>query len=386
MLKKVISDESGRALVLALIALGVGMMLLPTFLAQVNTNLFASRAIEVGIKEYYSSDAAIEYTLWRIKCDPTFREDLIVGEPISYTVPVGNAAVSVSLAQLSSAGGSNEVDAVLVMDKSGSMKDDGWDYEIGDYQPIGNAKIAAKAFVDILEDYSDASASHKVGLVSYSSSATLEEALTTVYADVRDAIDSMSADGYTGVGDAIAVASQELQPPPVGHGRENSVKAIILLSDGKANVCPDGYRYCCSDPPPPSRDCYNTNDCAGPCATYAEDVADGVCEATEGGINFFTIALGTDTDTDLMKYIARFDQSRPDGCEPGNGVDPGETPDFYQESPSSEDLEDKFRRIALYLTSPQYNIIATTGDTTIESRVQHSEEYDLVGIFTWFTR
>jgi hypothetical protein len=366
MLKRVISDEKGRALALALIALGVGMLLLPTFLAKISTNLFAARATEVGIIEYYSSDAAIEYTLWRIKCDPDFRDGLTVGEPISYTVPIGNKVVSVSLAQLSSGGGSNEVDAMLVMDRSGSMKDDGWDYEIGDYQPIGDAKIAAKAFVDILEDYSDENVSHQVGLVSYSDNITLDEGLTTNYPDVRDAIDDMSANGYTGIGSAIDVAARELQD----NGRENSVKAIVLLSDGKANACPG-----CSHPP-----------CEETCSQYAQDMADAACAATEGGINFFTIALGTETDTDLMKYIARFDQSKADGCEPRNGVDPGETPDFYQESPSSDDLEDKFRRIALYLTSPQYNIIATTGDTTIESRVQHSEEYDLVGIFTWFTR
>ncbi len=381
MLREIISDEKGRALALALVALGVGMLLLPTFLAQISTNLFASRAIEVGITEYYSSDAAIEYTLWRIKCEPGFVDSVTVDNPISYTVPVGSEMVSVSLSQLTSGGGSNEVDAMLVLDRSGSMDDDGYGCTLSEYdnptdcesaggvwgeQPITSAKEAAKTFVDILEGYSDESISHQVGLVSYSSSATLDMGLTTYYQGVRDAIDGISADGYTGIGDAIGLAAQEL----LNNGRPDSVKAIVLLSDGKANACPG-----CSHPP-----------CEDTCKQYAEDMADVACEAMEGGINFFTVALGTETDTDLMKYIARFDESKADGCEPRNGVDPGETPDFYQESPSSEDLEDKFRRIALYLTSPQYNIIATTGDTTIESRVQHSEEYDMVGIFTWFTR
>ena len=370
MLKKVISDERGRALALALIALGVGMLLLPTFLAKISTNLFAARATEVGIIEYYSSDAAIEYTLWGIKCDTeNFLDGLEVGETKYLSVPVGSEMVSVSLTPLSSGGGSNEVDAMLVLDRSGSMDDDGWDHEIGDYQPIGDAKIAAKAFVDILEDYSDENVSHKVGLVSYSDYITLDEGLTTNYQDVRDAIDDMSANGWTGIGSAIDVAAGELQD----NGRENSVKAIVLLSDGNANACPG-----CSSPP-----------CEETCSQYAQDMADATCAATEGGINFFTVALGTDVDTDLMKYIARYDKSKADACEPGNGKDledPDEIPDFYQESPSSEDLEDKFRRIALYLTAPQYTIIATTGDTTIESRVQHSEEYDMVGIFTWQTR
>jgi len=372
MLKRVISDEKGRALALALIALGVGMLLLPTFLAKISTNLFAARATEVGIIEYYSSDAAIEYTLWRIKCDPdpVFRDSLTVGEPLSMTHTVGNKPVSLSVTPLTSGGGSNEVDAMLVMDRSGSMKDDGWDYEIGDYQPIGDAKIAAKAFVDILEDYSDESVSHKVGLVSYSDDITLDEGLTTDYQDVRDAIDGMSANGYTGIGSAIDVAAGELQD----NGRENSVKAIVLLSDGKANACPG-----CPHPP-----------CEETCKQYAQDMADAACAATEGGINFFTIALGTETDTDLMKYIARYDKSEKwaegDRCEPRNGQEPGEIPDFYQESPSSGELKTKFEAIALYLTAPQYLIVATTGDTTIESRVQHNEKNNRVGIFTWQTR
>lgn len=379
MLKKVIGDERGRALVVALVTLGVGALLLPAFLAHINTNLLAARTTEVGITEYYASDAGIEHTLWRIKCDG-YADDLAVGDPISDTIVVGNKGVSVSLVQLSSGGGSNEVDAVLVMDKSGSMEDDGDGCTLSDYgnqteceagggvwgpQPITAAKEAGKAFVDIMEEYSDESISHQVGLVSYSSSATLDEGLTSDYQDVRYAIDSMSANGYTGIGDAIAVAAQELQL----NGRPNSVKVIVLLSDGKANACPG-----CSSPP-----------CEELCKQYAEDMANAACAATEGGINFFTVALGTDADADLMKYIARFDESKADACLPRNGKEPGETPDFYQESPSADDLEDKFRRIALYLTSPQYSIRATAGDTTIESRVQHSEEYDMVGIFSWFT-
>ena len=394
MLRKVISDERGRALVLALVALGVGMLLLPTFLAQISTNLFAARATEVGITEYYSSDAAIEYTLWRIKCEPGFADLLTLGEPFPITRTVGNKTVSVSLIQLSSAGGSNEVDAMLVLDRSWSMDDDGDGCTLPDYdnqtacesaggvwgpQPITSAKEAAKTFVDILEDYSDESVTHQVGVVSYSDSVTLDEGLTTDYQAVRDAVDDMSANGYTGIGGAINAAAGELQ----SNGRPDSVKVIVLLSDGQANICPEDYGYCCSD----RYDwCYDKDDCEGPCAQYAQDQADEACAGTEGGINFFTVALGESADTDLMKYIARFDESKADACLPRNGQEPGGTPDFYQESPSSEDLEDKFRRIALYLTSPQYTIIATTGDTTIESRVQHSAEYDLVGIFTWLTR
>jgi Mg-chelatase subunit ChlD len=390
MLEKIVWNEEGRALILALIALGVGMVILPTFLAQINANLFASRTIEVGIKEYYASDAAIEYTLWQIKCNTEeFLEDLEVGETKPLTVVVGGSAVSVSIAQLTSASGSNEVDAVLVMDISGSMADYDGDNRCGpygdcfggpdeddwfddDWQPIGHAKEAATAFVDILEQYS-VGVRHDVGLVTYATSVKRVQPLPSNWTAVRNAISHISVanpctgEGYTDIGDAISAAADELQQ----HGRENTVKVIVLLSDGKTNVCPG---------------CSNPTYCEETCTQYAKEQADEACAGTDGGINFFTIALGTEVDTDLMEYIARYDQSKPDGCEPRNGVDPGQTPDFYQESSSSDELKAKFEAIAFYLASPQYNIIATTGDTAIESRVQHSEEYDRVGIFTWFTR
>jgi hypothetical protein len=195
----------------------------------------------------------------------------------------------------------------------------------------------------------------------------------------------MQADGYTGIGDAIAVATQELQEPPTGHGRGTAVKAIVLLSDGLANVCPEGYGSCCSDP---NAGCYHIDDCYGPCGEYAQDMADTACyTTTTGGINFFTIALGESADAGLMKYIARFDESKAHGCEPGNGVDldAGETPDFYQESASSDDLREKFESIAWYLITPQYHIVATAGHTTLESKVQHQWKGpdDRIDIFTW---
>jgi len=66
MLKKVISDESGRALALTLIILGIGVLLIPTFLAHASTNLRATRATEEGLKEQYAADAGVEYALYRL--------------------------------------------------------------------------------------------------------------------------------------------------------------------------------------------------------------------------------------------------------------------------------------------------------------------------------
>ena len=74
------------------------------------------------------------------------------------------------------------VDVVLVFDRSGSMNDDGWDETINDWQPIGDAKIAAKNFVDLL------GGNDRAGLVSFATKASLDEPLTFDHQDVKDAI------------------------------------------------------------------------------------------------------------------------------------------------------------------------------------------------------
>ena len=67
MLKRTISDESGRALILVLIILCLGALLIPTFLSHSSTNLFAARVTEEGLKEQYAADSGIEYALWRLQ-------------------------------------------------------------------------------------------------------------------------------------------------------------------------------------------------------------------------------------------------------------------------------------------------------------------------------
>jgi len=64
MLKKVISDESGRTLGWTLIILAIGVLLIPTFLSHTSANLFAARAIEEGLKKQYAADAGVEYALY----------------------------------------------------------------------------------------------------------------------------------------------------------------------------------------------------------------------------------------------------------------------------------------------------------------------------------
>ncbi len=63
--------EAGEALPLALVALAVGAVLVTPFLTHVSVSLLASRSADEAIADYYSTDAGVEWGLWRLKGDPT---------------------------------------------------------------------------------------------------------------------------------------------------------------------------------------------------------------------------------------------------------------------------------------------------------------------------
>ncbi|MCH8919196.1 MAG: hypothetical protein IIA23_00610 [Chloroflexi bacterium] len=66
-----VAQDRGQALPLALVALAVGTVLVAPFLTNVSVNLLASRKTDEAIADYYSTDAGIEWGLWRLKNDPT---------------------------------------------------------------------------------------------------------------------------------------------------------------------------------------------------------------------------------------------------------------------------------------------------------------------------
>ena len=79
-----------------------------------------------------------------------------------------------------------KLDVMIIIDRSGSMQG----------EPLLDAKDAATTFIDSLDVAYD-----KVGLVSYSNSATLDTQLTTDFQSVKNAIDNLTANGYTNIGD-----------------------------------------------------------------------------------------------------------------------------------------------------------------------------------------
>lgn len=183
------------------------------------------------------------------------------------------------------------LDVILIIDRSGSMSET----EPGDeYNKMYYAKEAAKTFIDQLNSTRD-----HVGLVSFSTEATLDAHLTSDFNLVKQEIDQLSPEGWTNIGDAINFTIQEFQT----NGRNDSIWAFILLSDGDANRP------------------YNE--------TYAREYAlEQAAIAREMGIRSYTIGLGANTesfDEDLLRHIAS---------------------ETYYYAPSAEDLTDIYLMIA----------------------------------------
>lgn len=160
----------------------------------------------------------------------------------------------------------NDIDVVLLMDSSGSMGD-------GYPTKLSKAKQAARSFVDKLGQ-NDQSA-----LVSFSVSATLEKGLSNNHTATKDALNSLTANFTTNIGDAIALGNSEL-----GSQRANpqAAKAMILLTDGLANQ---------------PMTVVNPTD-------YAKSKAD---IAAAAGYKIFTIGFAqntSDIDENMLKYIA----------------------------------------------------------------------------------
>lgn len=130
------------------------------------------------------------------------------------------------------------------------------------------SKNAAKNFIDLAEW----KAQDFTGLVSFSSSAKLEQPLTSNRTAVKNKIDTLVSSGNTNIGGAIYEATEELQKPPLGHGREEAKSFQILLSDGKSNTGPNPI-------------------------TAAQDAA-------SKGIIIYTIGFGDDADEAELTQIA----------------------------------------------------------------------------------
>ncbi len=116
-------------------------------------------------------------------------------------------------------------DVVLVLDRSGSM---------GTETPTGTRWTDLKDAVDVFLDTLDLTPQEEqVGLVTYSTHASNDVALTMDYQRIRDAIAGIRPAGWTGIGRGIGTGQTNVTNP--AHARGFAKKTIVVMTDGNHN-------------------------------------------------------------------------------------------------------------------------------------------------------
>lgn len=232
--------------------------------------------------------------------------------------------------------GAQVKDLVVVLDRSGSMcygshswycndsyrlaAPDGTVDPAFSWEPMRSTQEAAVNFSMFFTPVYD-----RFGLVSYSQTAALNEALTSDFNDVDDT--SFSDDTINGCVDCSEFADEVLELQPggstnIGHGinlaanellygagRATAAKIMIVMTDGIANRC-DASGWSCG---------------TSAAETYAYNEA---ITAANNGIAIYTIGLGPSVNDTLLQDIANV----------GGGI--------YLNAPTADDLETTFEQIA----------------------------------------
>lgn len=124
---------------------------------------------------------------------------------------------------------SNPTDIVLVLDRSGSMTGGA----------LANLKIGALRFVEIIDEATDGSedgiigGGSRIGLVSFSDTATQDVPLTTSVSTLNAAVTALTADGETNHADAFTKALALYDPT------STNAKVMVVFTDGNTTVGAD---------------------------------------------------------------------------------------------------------------------------------------------------
>ena len=203
------------------------------------------------------------------------------------------------------------IDMVIIIDRSGSMSG----------SKIQAAKDSACLFVDLMN------INDMIGVVSYSSSASVNYPLTEITSDTikqaaKNAINSISAGGWTSIGAGLQAGYNQL----VNNGNPSHPWAMLLMSDGWHNTPP-----------------------------HPDEILPYIQAAN---IRVFTVGLGSGADAQLLSHIAH---------DSGGGG--GE----YYFSPGPEELSAIYNAIAGFVKAE--SIIKTIENTVSPGEVVTHEIY-----------
>ena len=124
---------------------------------------------------------------------------------------------------------STPTDIVLILDRSGSMAG----------SPLDNLKSGAKKFIDIIDEATDSSqdgqigSGSRIGIVSFATNAVQDTQLITSVDELKAAVDSLAAGGFTNHADAFAKANALFDP------NSTNAKVMVMFTDGKTTAGPD---------------------------------------------------------------------------------------------------------------------------------------------------
>ena len=120
----------------------------------------------------------------------------------------------------------NPTDIVLILDRSRSMAG----------SPFANLKNGAKKFIEIIDEATDGTKDGEIGLgsrigiVSFSDTATQDTQLITSVAELNAAVDALTTSSYTNHADAFTKALQLFDPS------SNNARVMVMFTDGQTTV------------------------------------------------------------------------------------------------------------------------------------------------------
>jgi len=228
---------------------------------------------------------------------------------VKLVVEVGQTRVEKPLGRIRVIGEAGHMNLVYLIDRSGSM---GSKYE--GKKKLAWAQEAVEYCISRMRDGDYA------GVVSFSSSATVEHDIVPIDDDTReslkDAVYSLYPSGFTNIGEGLLRAMELLNEPEV---KSNGLpRVIVLLTDGRHNTGPHPYVV--------------------------------LPQLEEEGIIVFTIGLGYDVDEELLKTIA------------------DETGGKYYFAPTPDKLDEIFTLV--YVVGSGMMFVASFSDTISEGETQ----------------